>query len=965
MEPKQAIPDNLKEIPRLAPLDVYGALGTTPQGLQAEQVAELRGRCGWNRLQKGRRRSLIGRFFGQFTDLFAILLILASIITLVVYLLGGRHSSDLHLSMAIMGVVLLNAIIGFVQEYRAERATEALTRLVPAKARVYRDGQEASVDASELLPGDVLLLEGGDNIPADARLVQAFEMTTNNITLTGESEPQRKTATAVFEEELGWIEIPNLVFMGTSVAAGSGIAIVHSTGDQTQFGKIFQLTAGVADVPSPLQLEVRRMAQLVAQAALVIGAILFVLGRFLGLGWIEDFLFALGVMVAVVPEGLPATMSVSLAVGVQRMARHNALIKRLSAVETLGSTNDICTDKTGTLTKGEMTVREIWRPGQQVKVNGVGFEPRGEFLLAENSGAGDIADGTRDAASAEHADTVGTLPALSTGQLHDWEPLIRAAAFCNTARLLPPDSENQGWSVLGDPTEGALLTLAGKAGFNLEAALLLEPRVYLLPFDSRRKRMSSLHGQNGRVTAYVKGAPREVLALCTRLQSPEASLEEPARAEILQRNDTMARQGLRVLAIACRVLPDDLRAYTSENVEADLVFLGLVGMMDPPRPEVAAAVQMAREAGIAIIMVTGDYGLTAEAIAGRIGITGGARARIITGVELEGMDAGQLRSTLGVDQPLVFARVAPEHKLRVVAALQDLGQVVAVTGDGVNDAPALKRADIGIAMGVTGTDVSREAAVMILLDDSFASIVQAVELGRAVYANIKKFILYLFSHNMAELLPFLFAAVAGVNLVPLNALQVLAIDLGSDVTPALALGTESPEPGLMKRPPRPRPARLFDLALIKRMLFLGGIQGAGAIAGFLFVLLQGGWHWGAVLPKTSLLYRHAITMTQAAIVVSQVFNGFAVRTESVSVFHIGLLSNRFLILGEVIGIGIMSAISYVPFMQGLFGTAPLRLVDWGLLTAFGAVLFIAEELRKLAARRRERSGQSVGERQQL
>ncbi len=956
MELTQAIPDNLKEIPRLAPLDVYGALGTTSQGLQAEQVAELRGRYGWNRLQKKRRRSLIGRFFGQFTDLFAILLILASIITFVVYLLGGRNPSDLHLSMAIVGVVLLNAIIGFVQEYRAERATDALTKLVPAKARVYRDGQEASVDASELLPGDVLLLEEGDSIPADARLVQAFEMTTNNITLTGESEPQRKTSTAVFEEELGWIEIPNLVFMGTSVAAGSGIAVVHSTGDQTQFGKIFQLTAGVADAPSPLQLEVRRMARLVAQAALVIGAILFVLGRLLGLGWIEDFLFALGVMVAVVPEGLPATMSVSLAVGVQRMARRNALIKRLSAVETLGSTNDICTDKTGTLTKGEMTVREIWHPGQQVKVNGVGFEPRGEFVLAENSSP-------RDAASSEHADAVGTQPALSIEQLHEWEPLIRAAAFCNTARLLPPDGEHQGWSVLGDPTEGSLLTLAGKAGFNLDVALKQEPRVYLLPFDSRRKRMSSLHGQNGRVTAYVKGAPREVLALCTRLQNPETSLEEPARAEILQRNDAMARQGLRVLAMACRVLPDDLKAYTNENVEVDLAFLGLVGMMDPPRPEVAAAVKMARDAGITIIMVTGDYGLTAEAIAERIGITGGARARIITGVELEGMDAGQLKSTLGVDQPLVFARVAPEHKMRVVAALQDLGQVVAVTGDGVNDAPALKRADIGIAMGITGTDVSREAAVMILLDDSFASIVQAVELGRAVYANIKKFILYLFSHNVAELLPFLFATVAGVNLIPLNALQVLAIDLGSDVASALALGTESPEPGLMKRPPRPRTARLFDLALIKRMLFLGGIQGAGAIAGFMFVLLQGGWHWGAVLPKTSLLYRHAITMTQAAIVVSQVFNGFAVRTESVSIFRIGLLSNRFLILGEAIGIGIMSAISYVPFMQGLFGTAPLRLVDWGLLTAFGAVLFIAEELRKLAARRRERSGQSAGERQ--
>jgi len=941
VDDKQIIPDRLKEIPRLAPLDVYSALGTTAQGLRHDQVAELQKRYGCNRLQKVRRRSLLGRFFVQFTDLFAILLIIASAITFIVYLLGGRNSSDLSLSLAILGVVMLNAAIGFFQEYHAERATEALNKLVPVKARIYRDGQEQALDASELVPGDVLLLEEGDNISADARLVQAFEMATNNITLTGESEPQHKTATAVLEEGLGWIDIPNLVFMGTSVAAGSGVAVVHSTGEQTQFGKIFQLTAGVADVPSPLQIEVRRMGKLVAKAALVIGGILFIMGRLLGLSWIEDFLFALGVMVAVVPEGLPATMSVSLAVGVQRMAKRNALIKRLSAVETLGSANVIATDKTGTLTKGEMTVREIWRPGQRMQVSGVGFEPEGGFSLIEGSTEAPVKEETEQ------------LP--QTGLPAEWDTLIKAAAFCNTARLAPPDQEHQGWSVLGDPTEGALLVLAGKAKFKLEAALQQEQRVYLLPFDSRRKRMSSLHQQNGRVTAYVKGAPREVLSLCTSqrsLQGVEQPLDEGSRNEIMARNDAMAKQGLRVLAMAYRALPDDLKKYTSDSVEVDLIFLGLVGMMDPPRPEVVAAVQKARDAGVKIIMVTGDYGLTAEAIAERIGITGGAQALIITGAELEKMDDGQLKEALEIKQPLIFARVAPEHKMRVVAALQEMGQVVAVTGDGVNDAPALKRADIGIAMGITGTDVSREAAVMILLDDSFASIVHAIELGRSVYANIKKFILYMFSHNMAELLPFLFVTVASVHMVPLTALQVLSIDLGSDVLPGLALGTESPEPGLMKAPPRPRTARLFDFALIKRMLFLGGIQGAGAIAGFLFVLLQGGWHWGTALPTTDLLYCRAITMTQAAIVVSQVFNGFAVRTVNVSVFQIGLFSNRFLIMSEAIGIGIISAISYVPFMQRLFGTGPLRMVDWALLIAFGAVLFFAEELRKLVARRK-------------
>ena len=700
------------------------------------------------------------------------------------------------------------------------------------------------------------------------------------------------------------------------------------------------MTAGVADALSPLQKEVAAMAKSVAKAAIALGAILFFMGHLLGLDWLDDFLFALGVMVALVPEGLPATLSVSLAIGVQRMAKRNALIKRLSAVETLGSANAICTDKTGTLTKGEMTVRKIWRPGQSLEVSGVGFEPQGEFYSTVD-----------ETVSVVKATPGAPACRVDTG---DWGLFMKAAAFCNTARLLPPDEEHPTWGILGDPTEGALVVMSRKAGCNLDEEIKKEPRIYLLPFDSRRKRMSSIHRQDGRILAYTKGAPREVLSLCTHWLDSQGSvqpLDVEVREEVVRHNDEMAKEGLRVLACAYRGLPQEMREYRMDDVESDLVFLGLAGMMDPPRPEVAEAVKMARGAGIRIIMVTGDYGLTAEAIAEKIGITGGARARIITGVELADLDDAGLKEVLRSEQPLVFARVAPEHKMRVVAALQSLGQIVAVTGDGVNDAPALKRADIGIAMGRAGTDVSREAAVMILLDDSFASIVHAVELGRAVYANIKKFVLYLFSHNMGELMPFVFVSLAGVPLVPLTALQVLAIDLGSDVAPALALGTENPEPGLMDRPPRSSTARLFDWDLAKRFLFLGIIQGAGATAGFMLVLLHGGWHWGTMLPKTDLLYRHAITVTQAAIVVSQVFNGFAVRTERVSVFRIGLLSNRFLIVGEAIGLGIMSCISYIPALQHLFGTAPLRLADWGLLTAFGAILFVAEELRKLVVRR--------------
>ncbi|MEW6191750.1 MAG: cation-transporting P-type ATPase [Bacillota bacterium] len=945
MSDNRLLPEDLTEIPRLGPLEVYDFLETSSRGLEEAAVADRRARYGWNRVRRARRRSLLARFLLQFTDLFAVLLLVASGITFTVYLLGG-NPGDRNLSLAILGVVILNALVGFVQEFRAERATEVLNKLVPVKAKAYRGGREVELDAAELVPGDVLVLEEGDKIPADARLVQAFELSTNNTNLTGEADPQPKTAAAVFEEGLSWIEYPNLIFMGTSVAAGSGIAVVFATGERTQFGKIFQLTAGVPDVPSPLQKQVRNMARLVARAALVIGVTFFGLGKLLGLGWIEGFLFALGVMVAMVPEGLPATLSVSLAVGVQRMARRNALIKRLSAVEALGSANVICTDKTGTLTKGEMTVREIWRPGERVLVAGAGYEPAGELRAA------------RDGAAGEEGAPLG--PA----ERQKWDFFLRAAAFCNTARLLPPGEENPAWSVLGDPTEGALLVLAKKAGFAWEEKLREEPRVYLLPFDSRRKRMSSLHRRNGRVAAYVKGAPREVVALCTGVLKDGAvyPLGEEERSEVLRQNDRMSREGLRVLAFAYRELPPEPGGYRAEEVERELVFLGLAGMQDPPRPEVAAAVRSAKGAGIRLIMITGDYGLTAEAIASRISITGGARARILTGAELAGMDADELRGLLAREEPLVFARVTPEHKMRVVAALQELGRIVAVTGDGVNDGPALKRADIGIAMGRTGTDVAREAAVMILLDDSFASIVQAIEQGRAVYANIRKFILYLFSHNMGELLPFLFATVAGVHLIPLTALQILAIDLGSDVLPALALGIERPEPGLMQQPPRSRESRLFDRALVKRILFLGGIQGAWVTAGFLFVLLDGGWRWGTPLPAGDPLYRQAITMSQAAVVVSQVFNAFAVRTESSSVFRVGIFSNRFLLVGEAVGLAIMAAISYVPFFQRLFNTAPLRLVDWALLFVFGATILAAEELRKFAVRRgrEQRAGGGCG-----
>lgn len=916
--------------------EVYEQLGSSPAGLDTSAAASKLGEHGHNVLPAKAGKPIIYRFFQQFVDLFAILLEVAALLTFVAAFMsqGADRTDNLRLAFAILGVVILNAAIGFFQEFRAEKATEALQKLVPQNAKVLRDGELQMIPAAELVPGDVIALEEGDAISADARLVRQFEMSTNNIALTGESDAVRKTSDPITEEKLAKIDMPNLVFMGTSVAAGTGRAVVFATGMNTEFGRIFELTSGVQEEKSPLQKEVGVMARTVSKIAIITGFLLFIMGHFLGLAWVGAVLFALGVMVCCVPEGLPATLSVALAIGVQRMAKRNALIKKLSAVETLGSTNVICTDKTGTLTKAEMTVKEMFVDMSRIEVTGAGYEPKGEFVV-------DLTPLPKEEAAVRY------------------EGIFRAMTFCNNSKVIPP-AEDKGWRVIGDPTEGCLVVVAQKGGFDFTSDLMTRPKIYELPFDSVRKRMSVIHVEEDGQKAYIKGAPAETIALCSRIKmnGKVTMLTDELRGKILAQNDTMSRDALRVLAIAERDLPPEMTEYNWDAVESDLTLLGLVGMIDPPRPEVGEAVEKAISAGIRIIMVTGDYGLTAEAIARRIGIVRGEEARVVTGLELDAMDVDQLNTELKTYHDIIFARVSPEHKMRVVGALKDMGEIVAVTGDGVNDAPALKRADIGVAMGLTGTDVSREAAVMILLDDSFASIIKAVEQGRGVYANLKKMVTYLFSHNCGELFPYVFATLAGVHLVPLTALQVLSIDLGSDVLPALALGTEMPEPGVMSLPPRPKGTRLMDTPTLKRIAFLGTIQAIGSVVGFLYVLLSHGWRWGDASWATPaspnyLFYREAITMTQAGIVLSQFANGFVCRTERSSVFKVGLFSNKGIVFGEIFGVLLLVGYSYWRPLQSILKTAPLSLNDWLILAAFAIVLFVAEETRKWFLRRKD------------
>jgi Ca2+-transporting ATPase len=929
--PEPRSPDAIHQ---LSPAQAYASLGSRSDGLTQIEAEARALQYGPNVIRKVKGVPLWRRFLSNFTHTMAILLWAGGLVAFVAQMP--------QLGIAIWAVNIINGVFSFSQEFKAEQATEALQRLLSHYARIRRDGVEQRILAEELVPGDVVLLAEGDRVPADGRLVQQAEMQVDQSTLTGESRPVRKTEDAVLGTGLGYTEMPNMVFASTSVAAGTGLAVVTSIGMDTVFGKIASLTQSLGNELSPLQREMARITRIVTIMATSIGAVFFVLGILIaGVDLAESFIFALGMIVAFVPEGMLPTVTLSLAMGVQRMAKRGALVKKLSAVETLGCTTVICTDKTGTLTQNEMTVRNLWVGGRQLTVTGSGYEPHGEILLGGRA--------------LRRADD-------------DLRLLVTAGTLCNNARLVPPAEEGMRWTVLGDPTEAALVVLGTKAEID-PATLQSIPRLRELPFDSRRKRMSTIHPAEDTTggpaacyqTAYVKGAPREIAALCTRIRwdGVERPLDDALRARIVAANDEYARGGLRVLAMAMRSLPeaaaitDGSSQYTSESIEQDLTFLGLAAMMDPPRLSVARAVELCHRAGIRIIMITGDYGLTAESIALRIGILpAGSTHRVITGSDLDGMSEEALKEALVGD--VVFARVAPEHKLRVVTALQALGHIVAVTGDGVNDAPALKKADIGVAMGLAGTDVAKEAADMILTDDDFGTIVNAVEEGRTVYQNIRRFATYVFNSNLPEAVPFVLMLFSrGAIPLPLTVMQILAIDLGTDMVPAIALGAEPPEAGTMDRPPRSQKEPLLNKQLlIKAFLWYGVLNSIGSMSAYFFANWLRGWP-GVPLASGGMSYAVATTMTLAGVVACQIGIVFACRTDKASAFSVGLFSNRLVLVGIAAELLILGLISYVPFLHDLFGTGPLGWREWLFLMIWPPIMLFADELRKAILRRHE------------
>jgi len=825
-----------------------------------------------------------------------------------------------------MAIVLLNAVLGVVQERRAEEALAALRRMAAPEAHVIRDGHRLVIPARELVPGDVVLLEAGNYIPADLRLTETANLRIEEAALTGESQAVDKDARITLRQDVSLGDRRNTAFMGTLVTYGRGRGVVVSTGMHTQIGLIATMLQLVEEEPTPLQQRLDQLGKVLGWAALAVCALVFGIGWLRGYDPLDMFLIAVSLAVAAVPEGLPAVVTITLALGMREMIKRHALIRRLSSVETLGSATVICSDKTGTLTQNQMTVTRLWVDGAGFEVTGQGYAPRGQFKL--------------EGEEVDLQNHPGALTAL-------W-----VAALANDATLeAPPEGESAaGYRLAGDPTEGALIVAAAKAGGHRESIGQAYPRIDEIPFDSTRKRMTTVHkvedprpgdfspfydsSRRGWEVIATKGAPDVILDLCTRrqrLNDRAEPLTEQARREILAANDAMSRQALRVLAVAYRTEPDIPDRPLPEDVERDLTFVGLIGMIDPARPEVLPALEKARRAGIRTVMITGDYPETARAIAIDIGLLREGH-QVLSGSELAKMDDDQLKAE--VMRTDVFARVSPEHKVRIVDALKRNGHVVAMTGDGVNDAPALKRADIGVAMGITGTDVAKETADMVLTDDNYVSIVSAVEQGRVIYSNIRKFVFFLLSCNLAEIAVIFIAILLGLP-SPLTAIQLLWLNLITDGAPALALGVEKGDPDTMDQPPRPPQEPIINGVMRIHVAVQTVAKAACTLAAFFI-----GLHLHPEQPE------FAETMAFATLALSELARAFTSRSERFPLLRIGLFSNKTMVYAVASSLILTLAVIYVPFLRPMFDTVPLTLAQWEIVLPLLLIPAIVHELTK-------------------
>ena len=921
-------------------------------GLTSQQVEERLQQYGPNELEEAPGRSSWEILFDQFKNIMLVMLIAVAIISGVldvVALQQGNSEGSIPFkdTIAIMAIVILNGILGYLQESRAEKALAALKRLSSPKVRVIRDGKTVEIDGRQLVPGDIMLLEAGVQVSADARLIEASNLQIREAALTGEAHAVNKQVEAQLAEDTPLGDRINLVYQGTEVVHGRGTAIVASTGMRTELGKIAELLQGVESEPTPLQQRMTQLGNVLVTGSLILVAIVIVGGMaasfFKSGGKFDLTVFqelvevSLSMAVAVVPEGLPAVITVTLALGTQRMVRRNALIRKLPAVETLGSVTTICSDKTGTLTQNKMVVQQVATLKQKFSVTGDGYAPSGEFNIDER--------------------------AIKAEQYPELQTLLIACVVCNDALLQQeePNSQSNGkgksspnaanqWTILGDPTEGALLSLAGKSGLEKVSLSRQLKRVGEFPFSSERKRMSVIcegrtqnvaqHAQESPFVMFTKGSPELILERCQTFSQGNTveRLTDKQRQQVLEQNNQMAGAGLRVLGFAYKPLNSIPAEASEDSSEQELIWLGLVGMLDAPRSEVRDAVARCREAGIRPIMITGDHQLTAQAIAHSLGIAKEGD-HVLTGQELQRLSQEELEREVG--NVSIYARVSPEHKLRIVKALQSRGEFTAMTGDGVNDAPALKQADIGIAMGITGTDVSKEASDMVLLDDNFATIVAATEEGRVVYTNIRRFIKYILGSNIGEVLVIAAAPIIGLGGVPLTPLQILWMNLVTDGLPALALAVEPPEPDVMKRPPFSPRESIFAKGLGSYMVRIGIIFAIITIA--LMVWAYNHTHTPGYQGNPDTWK----TMVFTTLCIAQMGHALAVRSNNRLVIQVNPFSNPYLLWAVVVTTALQLALVYVPPLQAFFGTHYLTLAELGICLGFSSLLFVWVELEKV------------------
>lgn len=876
----------------IEPAQALTELGTDKAGLTVEEAARRLQEHGPNELISKKKISPVTIFFEQFKDFLILILLAATVLSLII-----GETLD---AIVIMVIVVFAAGLGFIQEYRAERAMEALKKMAAPTARVKRGGNEIEIPARELVPGDVVILKAGDRIPADGRILECFSLKIEEAALTGESLAVEKTAGSIKGERLPLGDRRNIVYMGTTSVYGRGSAVITATSMATEFGKISTMLQEVEEKQTPLQQNLDKVGKMLGTACLIVVAIVALVGLLRGHTFLEMLMWGISLAIAAVPEALPAVVTVSLAIGVQRMVKRHALVRRLPAVETLGCTTVICSDKTGTLTQDKMTAMRLYLEGHLVDVTGSGYEPKGEFFAP---GEG-----------------------ITIEENRGLRLLLSAGVLCNDCSLAQSD---KGWNIKGDPTEGALIVLGAKGGLWSNDLNSKFPRIGEVPFSSERKRMTTIHQTPEGNAAYCKGAPEVVLELCQHTyRKPEyGELGLSERKQILGAAQQMASEGLRVLGIAGRLLPGS--SLKPEDVEKDFVFIGLVGMRDAPRPEAKAAIETCRKAGIKTVMITGDHKLTAIAVAGELGLLRGGVA--LSGAELDNLSDEEFDKM--VENIDVYARVSPAHKMRVIDAFSRKGHIVSMTGDGVNDAPALKKADIGVAMGITGTDVSKEASDVILTDDNFASIVAAVEEGRGIFSNIKKYLVYLLSCNIGEIIIMFVAVLIGLPL-PLVATQLLFVNLATDGLPALALAVDPASPEIMEKPPRNPKQGIFTRPV---NVFIGGVGIGTALVGL------GVFIWALNSGKSSL---EAQGLCFVTLILAEMFNAYCSRSEKYSVFKIGVFGNKWLNWSILSSLAMTLLVVYVPVLQGPFNTYSMSATDWLIALLGGVILFVGVELFK-------------------